>query len=548
MPNPYLKSVKMNPAANPHVDGYVNRYDPSAELTKAAGELAVALTNGYVKAKRREDEFTARRLVSDYQERLNAFVRDSALNEKSFDQSDDGRTNFDVDFEKEKERIKAEFDKECPSFERDNVYKLFKSIDLKAENDIKYLKIKKSTERTVANLNHIIETKTAAYAGMSAAEQEENDRKVEETLAAAFDGGVITADAREKAFDAYNYNKQKAQANHDILTRPDIAEKNLKKNAYGFKQNDLDEFRLKFAQVMKQYDLEDQRKRRLEDEATVLSILELIGEGRSIDTAIDAVSDPEIVEGLRKKQAALTSDQKDVSTDEGLYDSLMTMSVADPVNFKQLNLYKHIGDLDARAFKILKDRQNAIVLKGENGDKKENGFELKDSYLNPHENLKHSAYADLGLLKNSNDPETARQRLDFDTRYAEIAEAEIGRLGRKLTRDEEAAIVNNLVKEISIRKNWWFDPEIRAYQMTGKEAAYVPYKEIDKEQRKEIEGVFKNQFGVDLSSLSKSERQEAVEDMSAAFLLPEAARLARMKIILEGVAAKITGEDKDEVE
>ena len=545
MPSPYLKSVKMNPAANPHVDGFVNKYDPSAELTKAAGELAVALTNGYVKAKRREDEFTARRLVSDYQERLDAFVRDSALNEKSFDQSKDGRTNFDVEFEKEKEKIKAEFDKQCPSFERDNVQKLFKSIDLKAENDIKYLKIKKSNDRAIANLNHIIETRTAAYAGMSEIDQKENDSNVEDTLNKAVASGVITNAARDRVFEAYNYNKQKAQANHDILTRPDIAEEKLKSNAYGFKQNDLDEFRLKFAQVMKQYDLEDQRKRKLEDEAVVLSILELIGEGRSIDTALDMVSDPEIVEGLRKKQAALTTDQKDVATDEGLYDSLMAMSVSDPVNFKQLNLYKHIGDLDSRAFKILKDRQNAVIIKGKKGEK---GFELKDSYLNPHENLKHSAYADLGLLKKSNDPETARQRLDFDTRYAEIAEAEIGRLGRKLTRDEEAAIVNNLVKEISIRKNWWFDPEIRAYQMTGEEAAYIPYKEISKEQRKEIEGVFKNQFGVDLSSLSKSERQEAVEDMSAAFLLPEAARLARMKIIFEGVAAKITGEDKDEVE
>lgn len=545
MPSPYLKSVKMNPAANPHVDGFVNKYDPSAELTKAAGELAVALTNGYVKAKRREDEFTARRLVSDYQERLNAFVRDSALNEKSFDQSKDGRTNFDVEFEKEKEKIKADFDRQCPSFERDRAQKLLNSIDLNVENDIKYIKIKKSNERTIANLNHIIETRTAAYAGMSDGEQKENDKKVMDTLNAALSGGVITADAKERALQAYDYNKQKAQANHDILTRPDIAEEKLKRNAYGFKQNDLDEFRLKFAQVMKQYDLEDQRKRKLEDEAVVLSILELIGEGRSIDTALDMVSDPEIVEGLRKKQAALTSDQKDVATDEGLYDSLMAMSVSDPVNFKQLNLYKHIGDLDSRAFKILKDRQNAVIIKGKKGEK---GFELKDSYLNPHENLKHSAYADLGLLKKSNDPETARQRLDFDTRYAEIAEAEIGRLGRKLTRDEEAAIVNNLVKEISIRKNWWFDPEIRSYQMTGEEAAYIPYKEISKEQRKEIEGVFKNQFGVDLSSLSKSERQEAVEDMSAAFLLPEAARLARMKIIFEGVAAKITGEDKDEVE
>ena len=545
MPSPYLKSVKMNPAANPHVDGFVNKYDPSAELTKAAGELAVALTNGYVKAKRREDEFTARRLVSDYQERLDAFVRDSALNEKSFDQSKDGRTNFDVEFEKEKEKIKAEFDKQCPSFERDNVQKLFKSIDLKAENDIKYLKIKKSNDRAIANLNHIIETRTAAYAGMSEIDQKENDSNVEDTLNKAVASGVITNAARDRVYESYNYNKQKAQANHDILTRPDIAEEKLKSNAYGFKQNDLDEFRLKFAQVMKQYDLEDQRKRKLEDEAVVLSILELIGEGRSIDTALDMVSDPEIVEGLRKKQAALTTDQKDVATDEGLYDSLMAMSVSDPVNFKQLNLYKHIGDLDSRAFKILKDRQNAVIIKGKKGEK---GFELKDSYLNPHENLKHSAYADLGLLKKSNDPETARQRLDFDTRYAEIAEAEIGRLGRKLTRDEEAAIVNNLVKEISIRKNWWFDPEIRAYQMTGEEAAYIPYKEISKEQRKEIEGVFKNQFGVDLSSLSKSERQEAVEDMSAAFLLPEAARLARMKIIFEGVAAKITGEDKDEVE
>lgn len=545
MPNPYVQSVKMNPAANPHVDGYVNKYDPSAELTKAAGELAVALTNGYVKAKRREDEFTAHRLVSDYQEKINSFVRNKALNETSFNQSKDGRTNFDVDFENEKEKIKSEFNKECPSFERDNVQKLLNSIDQKALNDIEYLKIKKSNERTIANLNHIIETKTAAYAGMSAAEQKTNDSDVENILNKAVASGVITKDARKRAFEAYNYNKQKAQANHDILTRPDIAEKNLKKNTYGFKQNDLDEFRLKFAQVMKQYDLEDQRKRRLEDEATVLSILELIGEGRSIDTAIDAVSDPEIVEGLRKKQAALTSDQKDVSTDEKLYDSLMAMSVGDPVNFKKLNLYKHIGDLDTQAFNILKDRQNAVIIKGAKWEK---GFELKDSYLNPHENLKHSAYADLGLLKKSNDPETARQRLEFDTRYAEIAEAEIRRLGRKLTRDEEAAIVNNLVKEISIRKNWWFDSEKRAYQMDGTEQAYVPYKDISQEQRKEIEGVFKNQFGVDLSSLSKSERQEAVEDMSAAFYLPEAAKLARMKIIFERVAAKIAGEDKDEVE
>lgn len=545
MPKPYLQSVKMNPTPNPRVDGYVEKYDQSAELTKAAGELAVALTNGYVKAKRREDEFTAHRLVSDYENEMNTFVRNAALNETSFDKSKDGRINFDVDFENHKTEKRKAFMEQCPSFERDNAEKILNSIDLKAGNDVAYLKIKKANERTVYNLKHVIESRTASYAGMSAAEQKINDNDVENILDKAVSSGVITNEARKRAFEAYNYNKQKAQANHDILTRPDIAEEKLKTNAYGFTQNDVDKFRLKFAQVMKQYNLENERKRRLEDEARVLSILELIGEGKSIDTALDTISDPEIVKGLRKKQAALTMDQKDVPTDEGIYDSLMTMSVADPVNFKQLNLYKHIGDLDTRAFNILKDRQNAVILKGEKGEK---GFELKDSYLNPHENLKHSAYANLGLLKNSSDPETARQRLNFDTRYAEIAEAEIGRLGRKLTRDEEAAIVNSLVKEISIRKNWWFDSEIRAYQMTGDEAAYVPYKEISKEQRKEIEGVFKNQFGFDLSSLSKIERQEAVEDMSAAFLLPEAAKYARMKVILERMATKITGEDSDEVE
>lgn len=545
MPNPYLRNVKMTPAANPHVQGYVDRYDPSVELTKAAGELAVALTDGVVKAKRREDRFSAQRLVSDYEEEMNAFVRNAALNEKSFDKSKDGRTNFDVDFEKHKAEKRKAFMEQCPSFERDNAEKLLNSIDLKAGNDVAYLKIKKANERTVSNLEHILKTRTAAYAGMSLAEQEENDQKVEKTLNDAVREGVITPDAKSRALEGYNYNKMKAQANHDILTRPDIAEEKLKTNAYGFKQNDIDEFRLKFAQVMKQYELESERTRRLEDEANVLSILELIGEGRSIDTALDTISDPEIVEGLRKKQAALTTDQKDVPTDEGLYDSLMAMSVADPVNFKQLNLYKHIGDLDTRAFNILKDRQNAVIIKGKKGEK---GFELKDSYLNPHENLKHSAYADLGLLKDSSDPDVARQRLDFDTRYAEIAESEIGRLGRRLTRDEEAAIVNNLVKEVSIRKSWWFDSEKRAYQMDGTEQAYIPYKEIDKEQRKEIEGVFKNQLGVDLSSLSKNDRREAIEDMSAAFYLPESAKYARMKVILERIATKIAGEESDEVE
>lgn len=555
MPSPYLQSVKMTPAANPHVQGYVDKYDPSAELTKAAGELAVALADGVVRAKRREDRFSAQRLVSDYENEMNTFVRNAALNEKSFDKAKDGRTNFDVDFEKHKAERRKAFMEQCPSFERDNAEKLLNSIDLKAGNDVAYLKIKKANERTVVNLNHIIETRTAAYAGMSSAEQEENDRSVERTLNDAVRDGVITAAAKSRALEGYNYNKKKAQANHDILAQPAIAEEKLKSNAYELNADDLDALRTKFLQVMRHNNLKQQQIERSKQEADVLAVLQLIGEGRDIDTAIDAISDPDIVAGLRKKQESVTKGEKDVINNENLYFELTSMFDTDPAKFKNLNLYKHIGEFDSLAFRILKDRQDSLVLRdmeeaarqeGKESGKKE--FEVKDSFLNPHENLKHSAYADLGLLKDTSDPDIARQRLDFDTRYAEIAEAEIGRLGRQLTRDEEAAIVNNLVKEVSIRKSWWFDSEKRAYQMDGTEQAYIPYKEINKEQRKEIESVFKNQLGVDLSSLSKSDRREAIEDMSAAFYLPEEAKYARMKVILERIATKITGEENEEVE
>lgn len=561
MPSPYLKSVKMNPAATPHVDGFVNKYDPSAELTKAAGELAIALTNGYVKAKRREDRFTAQRLISDYEEELNSFVKNNALDESYFDKTKDGKIKFDNEFQKHKAEKRKELIEQCPSFERDNAEKLLNGIDLKVGNDLEYLKIKKSNERTVANLNHIIETKTAAYAGMSAAEQKENDRRVEKTLNDAFEANVITADAKKRALEAYNYNKQKAQANHDILAQPAIAEEKLKNNDYKLNNNDLDALRTKFMQVMNHNNLKARQLEQSRQEADVLAVLQLIGEGRSIDTAIDAIDDPDIVDGLRKKQTASTMGLKDVPNNEKLYFSLMSMSDTDPEKFKNLNLYKNIGEFDSLAFRILKDRQDSLVLKdmeaAEKAKRKEERaakeakkkeFELKDSYLNPHDDLKHSAYADLGLLKDTSDPNVARQRFAFDMRYAEIAEVEMGRLGRQLTRSEEAAIVNNLVKEISIRRPLWFDPEIRAYQMTGSEQAYVPYKEISEDQKKEIEDAFKNQIGVDLSSLGKSERQRAVEDMSAALYLPEGAKLARMKVIFERVAKGITGEDSDEVE
>lgn len=500
--NTYERKVRANPTAlNPN-QHYVQEYDADAELAKGLTALTTKAIDIYAKL----DYEAAER---DTQEELNKRQTEQkdALRRANLIEEPRAREDF---YNKEMEKINKKYGKSI-----DDRFAADYNRQVAQDDDVAKLDLYFNRDKDLQSEN---KKRAAAYrdkmaeqaAGADAAYSAVLDTRVKADLDNQLKNGAISRFEYTQAWDDYTKKKQLNNLNHRLIVDPEGLDADLAQNTYGMNQKDLDSWRTKTNNALKNRKMEADLKAEMMISQNTEQAINFINNAKMPPQNLLNTLPEKVQKGLQEKYNYALQGE-DVPTDVNVYDHLQTMLTQDPARFKRANLYEYIGDLSEKDFKTFQALQSSVVTtKG--------GKSSADPTIKRAQDLMALAYAKAGIKKDD-----AEGKYHFNSAYeAEVSDF-ISEHKRKPTRQEDEAIINRLVKETQLQSKHWFtyasDKQTWNLNPEDYTKAYVPLKDIKQGTRDNITRFLAGQ-NIDLGSLTANERNEWIEKVAGTLSLP----------------------------
>lgn len=500
--NTYERKVRANPTAlNPN-QHYMQEYDADAELAKGLTALTTKAIDIYAKLDYEAAERDTKEELSNRQtEQKDALRRANMIEEPR------AREAF---YNKEMEKINKKYGKSI-----DDRFAGDYNRQVKQDDDVALLDLYFNRDKDLQSEN---KKRAAAFrekmaeqaAGADAAYQAVLDTRVKGDLDNQLKNGTISRFEYNQAWEEYGKKKTLNNLNHRLIVDPEGLDADLSQNAYGMNQKDLDTWRTKTNNALKNRKMEADLKAEMIMSQNTEQALSFIDNAKMPPQNLLNTLPEKVQKGLQEKYNYALQGE-DVPTDVNVYDHLQTVLTQDPARFKRINLYEYIGDLSEKDFKTFQALQASVVTtKG--------GKSNTDPSIKRAQDLMALAYKKAGIKKDD-----AEAKYHFNSAYeAEVSDF-IAEHKRKPTRQEDEAIINRLTKETALQSKHWFtyasDKQTWSLEPEDMQKAYVPLKEIKEDTRNNINRFLLSQ-NIDLSSLSANERNGWIEKVAGTLSLP----------------------------
>lgn len=538
---PYTGRMALNPASRVNHQQYIKVNDPQTELMQAALGFAGEMNNELAKAERQRQEADGALMVAEYRSKLDEINKTRELQNNYGARrindivDEDGKVlrpgKYYKDWESEVNALDEEYSKRIPQIVASDVQKKMNFEREQAKGSFLYSAAKFQQQEARRAVTEFITLSANGIVGKPGGIQEKVSGDVDKELEKQIKAGVLTPEEARFLRHDYDNKVKESTLKHYILTQPAVAEEMLKKNTLGFDQEKLDTYRGLLETKKKQYEIQFNEQQQAALDSQVLTVLDLIKKRHfiPIDTLMN-IEDKKIRDGLLKNQEyALRGEE--APTNHQLYDYLMTQADNNPVQFKKSNLWQYVGDLNINDLAVLRDVQNRITLSG-SGSKE---FAVKDNELNMAADLRTMAYNRMGY---TSDKKYAEQKYQFNQMYAAEAQQAMMKKGAELTRAEREEIVNNLTKDVLVRRSFLWNTSATAANADSETRVYVPFNQISRTVSSEITAVMNRNFS-GFDDLPKSERQRFYEEMAGALELPSVKQNARLKVVYNNIRKSI---------
>jgi len=500
--NTYERKVRANPTAlNPN-QHYVQEYDADAELAKGLTALTTKAIDIYAKLDYEAAERDTQEELSNRQtEQKDALRRANMIEEPR------AREAF---YNKEMEKINKKYGKSI-----DDRFAGDYNRQVKQDDDVALLDLYFNRDKDLQSEN---KKRAAAFrekmaeqaAGADAAYQAVLDTRVKGDLDNQLKNGTISRFEYNQAWEEYGKKKTLNSLNHRLIVDPEGLDADLAQNAYGMNQKDLDTWRTKTNNALKNRKMEADLKAEMMISQNTEQAINFINNAKMPPQNLLNTLPEKVQKGLQEKYNYALQGE-DVPTDVNVYDHLQTVLTQDPARFKRINLYEYVGDLSEKDFKTFQALQASVVTtKG--------GKSNTDPSIKRAQDLMALAYQKAGIKKDD-----AEAKYHFNSAYeAEVSDF-IAEHKRKPTRQEDEAIINRLTKETALQSKHWFtyasDKQTWSLEPEDMQKAYVPLKEIKEDTRNNINRFLLSQ-NIDLSGLSANERNGWIEKVAGTLSLP----------------------------
>ena len=525
MNNTYNRQVAAQPAnLNPN-QPYVAQYDAMAELTKQMADFGEQALKEYAKA-----DYAAVQADAKQEFERRELQRKKEKAEIELNQNPRAREKL---YKRAMEKIDREFGRNID----DRCKKEWNSWVALADADaLTDLRIKATRDLQEQNNESMFDRITQAAkrtVGANEAYSKMIDAGVKNDLDAALAAGAITRLQHDKAWRNYNESKLYEGINHKMLVDPQGLEADLANNVYGLDQKTLDAYRVQNANALKTMKLKEDLNTKAKDEAIAIEALRRVNNREEIPlNTLNAL--PLKVQAAMQERSRYTMQGQEVPTDAVVYDHLRTMFTQNPDYFKNINIYEYAGDLSMDDLTAFKQLQDEIVV-----DKK--GKASVNPEIKRAADLMAMAYKKAGIDKNK--AEDAEKRYHFNSAYTAEVEDFIAVHGRKPTRAEDEAIVNNLTKETVLKSDHWYtyaaDKQAWTLEAEDYRKAVVDYDDIDAATVQKIKR-FLNSQNIPLSELTTNEQKDWIERVAGTFGLPQAVQNVAMRERLKEIREYIS--------
>lgn len=514
MNNTYTRRVQANPTGlNPN-QHYIEQYDAMAALGQQMTEFGTEALNFYAKADYEEALANSKENFDKREAEKQDLKRRVELNK-------DARSRESA-YKKGLEAINKKYGKDIDGRCQEDFNSWVDLADKKDLLDLRFNVDKDLQQQAVDKMFDHIEQAAKQTVGANEAYAKMLDAGVQNDLKAMLDRGAITQLQHDKALRNYNESKLYNNLNHRLIVDPEGLEQDLAKNIYGLDQKNLDAYRIKVANQLKDNQLRETIAAKAQREARTVQALKFINQQKPVpQNVLNQL--PEKVQAALQVRSNYLLQGQEVPTNATVYDHLRTMFTQNPAHFKDIDLYEYAGDLSLSDLNGLKQLQNAVVVdrKGKAGVSPE---------IKRASDLMAMAYKKAGIDKSSADD--AEKRYHFNSAYTAEVEDFIAINGRKPTRTEDEAIINKLTKETVLQSNHWYtwanDKQAWALEPEDYTKAVVDYSDISESSRENIKGFLAAQ-NIPLSELSKNEQIEWIEKIAGTLSLPNSIQKTAMR-------------------
>nr|DAJ09898.1 MAG TPA: hypothetical protein [Bacteriophage sp.] len=514
MNNTYKRQVQANPAnVNPN-QHYIEQYDAMAQLGKQMVDFGTEALNLYAKADYEEARASAKKQFDEREAKKQDLKRRVEL-------SQDARGRESA-YKKGLEAIDKEYGQDIDSRFEEDFANWSDLADKKDLLDLRFNVDRDLQKQAVDKTFDHIEQAAKQSIGANEAYVKMLDESVRNDLNGMLSRGAITQLQYDKALRNYNESKLYNNLNHRLIVDPEGLEADLAQNTYGLDQKNLDAYRIKTANALKNIKLKEDIAAKAQDEANTLEALKFINMQKDVpQNLLNRL--PEKVQSALQERAGYLLQGQEVPTNPQVYDHLRTMFTQNPAHFKDINLFEYAGDLSAADLSGFKQLQAAVVV-----DKK--GRSSVDPTIKRATDLMDMAYAKAGIAKSGADD--AEKRYQFNSAYTAEVEDFIAVNGRKPTRSEDEAIINKLTKETVLQSGKWYtwanDKQAWRLEPEDYTKAMVDYDEISETSREGIKRFLATQ-NIPLSELSASEQKDWIEKFAGTLSLPNSLQKAAMR-------------------
>lgn len=506
MKNIYTRKTEAAPTdLNPN-QPYIEQYDAMAEIGKQMADFGGQALDAFARADYEATKSETKKKFDEREIAKQDLKRNIELNQ-------DPKIREDA-YKKGMESIEKQYGGDIDSRFEEDYGNWVNLSDKKDLLDLRFNATKALQQQAVDTMFDNITQTAKQTVSANEAYAKMLDVSVKNDLDAALSRGAITQLQHTKALRNYNESKLYEGLNHRLLVDPEGLEADLAQNTYGLDQQNLDAYRVKAANALKNINLRENARVTAKQEADTLQAFEFINQRKEVpQNLLNRL--PEKVQGALQVRNEYALQGVEVPTDTNVYDHLRTMFTQNPAHFKDMNIYEYAGDLSSSDLAQFKQLQNAVVV-NQKGKARVNP-EIKRA-----SDLMKMAYEKAGIYKDNED--NAEKRYQFNSAYTAEVEDFMALNGRKPSRVEDEAIINRLTKQTVLQSGKWYSwaNDKQAWQLEAEDykKAVVDYGDISEQSRVGIQRFLTAQ-NIPLSELTKNEQREWIAKVAGTLSLPK---------------------------
>lgn len=503
MKNIYTRKTEAAPTdLNPN-QPYIEQYDAMAEIGKQMADFGGQALDAFARADYEATKSETKKKFDEREIAKQDLKRNIELNQ-------DPKIREDA-YKKGMESIEKKYGGDIDSRFEEDYGNWVNLSDKKDLLDLRFNATKALQQQAVDTMFDNITQTAKQTVSANEAYAKMLDVSVKNDLDAALSRGAITQLQHTKALRNYNESKLYEGLNHRLLVDPEGLEADLAQNTYGLDQQNLDTYRVKTANALKNINLRENARVTAKQEADTLQAFDFINQRKEVpQNLLNRL--PEKVQGALQVRNEYALQGMEVPTDTNVYDHLRTMFTQNPAHFKDINIYEYAGDLSSSDLAQFKQLQNAVVVN-------QKGKAIVSPEIKRASDLMKMAYEKAGISSEGN----AEKRYYFNSAYTVEVEDFMAEKGRKPTRAEDEAIINRLTKQTVLQSGKWYSwaNDKQAWLVPSEDytETFVGYKEIDEKDHERIDTILKIN-DVNLSKFTQTEKQEWYEKFAGTLSLP----------------------------